>query len=57
MFQMWIFPGDTTIEQLPVLSNSKGPKLFPLVSGWRVTLHGGHGWQAESPPQGKSLHH
>ncbi|CAL5223908.1 g6505 [Coccomyxa viridis] len=20
-------------------------------SGWRVTLHGGHGWQAESPPQ------
>ncbi len=23
-----------------------------LLSGWRVTLHGGHGWQAESPPQG-----
>ncbi|BDA48500.1 probable f-box only protein 6 [Coccomyxa sp. Obi] len=26
--------------------------LMPAATGWRVTLHGGHGWQPEFPPVG-----
>ncbi|EIE27682.1 hypothetical protein COCSUDRAFT_64332 [Coccomyxa subellipsoidea C-169] len=26
--------------------------LMPPANGWRVTLHGGHGWQPEYPPAG-----